>query len=80
MNFKIKKTIKNIYCTVYTAYDKSIMIEFCSLSKQIIKSIDSFNIKNKIIIAKLVGFIIKANIIATNTLNSSLVNLQLLMF
>jgi ribosomal protein L18 len=67
--FIIKKTVKNIYCKVFNINNKSIIIEFCSLSKQIIRSINLFNIKNKIIISKMLGFIIRKKIINMNINN-----------
>ena len=54
----IKKTSNNIYCQIIN-YKGITLASFCSFEKQIIKQIHFFKIKNKIIILKLVGFLLK---------------------
>ena len=59
LKLNVQKTSKNIYCQILRKKNKSILISSSSLDKQIMRTVTIFNIKNKILISKLTGFLLK---------------------
>jgi len=65
INFKIcvKKTLKHIYCRVFSVMNNNNMIfRVSSLDKHLIICVNLLGIKNKIIISKLIGYILNKTI------------------